>query len=379
MAKLKLGMVGGGSGAFIGAVHRMAASLDGRFEFIAGALSSTPERSAASGRELGLAGDRAYATWREMLEAESRRGEDQRIDVVSVVTPNDSHFEIARAFVHAGFHVVCDKPMVTTSEQARELVEAVEASDVVFAVSYNYSGYPMVKQAAELVRSGQIGEVRKVFVEYHQGWLAQDLESSGQKQASWRTDPARAGLGGAIGDIGTHAEHLLSAVTGLEIESLCAELTAFVHGRALDDDASVLMRLGGGAKGVLTVSQVCIGEENNFSLRVHGTRGSVMWRQEEPNSLVFCRDDGSRQVLTRGGVGLGPAAMAATRLPSGHPEGFIEAFANIYRAVADDIEGRRGGKKPAVRYPTVLDGARGVAFVERVVESARAGAAWVEW
>jgi len=372
-------MVGGGSGAFIGAVHRMAAALDGRFEFIAGALSSTPERSVASGRELGLAGDRAYATWREMLEAESRRGEGERVDVVSIVTPNDSHFEIARAFVHAGFHVICDKPMVTTSAQARELVEVVEASEVVLAVSYNYTGYPMVKQAAELVRTGQIGEVRKVFAEYHQGWLARDLEASGQKQASWRTDPSRAGLGGAIGDIGTHAENLLSSVTGLGIEAVCAELTAFVPGRALDDDASVLMRLSGGARAVLTASQVCIGEENNFSLRVHGTRGSVMWRQEEPNSLTLCRDDGSRQVLTRGGVGLGAAAMGATRLPSGHPEGFIEAFANIYRAVADDIEGRRAGKSPQVRYPTVHDGARGVAFVERVVESARAGGAWVAW
>lgn len=379
MAKLKLGMVGGGSGAFIGAVHRMAAALDGRFEFVAGALSSTPERSLASGRELGLADDRNYPTWRAMLEAESQRPEGERVDVVSIVTPNDSHFEIAGAFAGAGFNIVCDKPMVTTSAEAKELVAAAEAGGAVFAVSYNYTGYPMVKQAAELVRSGQIGEVRKVFAEYHQGWLAQDLESSGQKQASWRTDPARAGLGGAIGDIGTHAENLLSTVTGLEIESLCAELTAFVPGRALDDDASVLMRLSGGARAVLTVSQVCIGEENNFSLRVHGTRGSVMWRQEEPNSLVLCRDDGSRQVLTRGGVGLGAVAMAATRLPSGHPEGFIEAFGNIYRAVADDIEGRCAGKRPDVRYPTVRDGARGVMFVERVVESARAGGVWVEW
>lgn len=362
---LRLGMVGGGQGAFIGAVHRMAAALDGLYTLTAGALSSTPERARASGAALGLDPERTYTSWQEMIERERALSPDRRIQVVSIVTPNATHFEIANALVAAGFHVVCDKPMVTTTAEAEALVEAVERAGVLFAVTYNYTGYPMVHQAAEMVRTGAIGRIRKVFVEYHQGWLASPIEREGQKQAAWRLNPAQAGSGGAIGDIGAHAENLLAAVTGLEIESLCADLTSFVPGRALDDDASILLRFRGSAKGVLTVSQVCIGEQNNLTLRIHGDRGSLAWRQETPDQLLHARADGSTTILVRGGPGLAPEAAQATRLPGGHPEGFIEAFANIYRAVAEAIrDGRTTGP-----FPSVHDGARGVRFIERAVAS----------
>lgn len=361
-------MVGGGGGAFIGAVHRMAAALDGEFALVAGALSSSPEKSVASGAAIGLATDRSYPTWRDMLKVEMARPEGDRIEVVSIVTPNSSHFDIAMACVQAGLHVVCDKPMVVDSEQADRLVAATKKAGVVFGVTYNYTGYPLVRQAAAMVKAGELGEVRKVFVEYHQGWLATSLEKEGQKQAAWRHDPKLAGAGGAIGDIGTHAENLVATVTGLEIDSLCADLTSFGPGRRLDDDASVLLRFRGGAKGVLTVSQVCIGEQNNLTLRVHGTTGSLAWRQEEPNAMTWHKLDGSTQVLSRAGAGLDARAARATRLPPGHPEAFIEAFANIYRGVAAAAWGEAG------EFPSVEDGARGVRFVERVVAS---GGEWV--
>jgi predicted dehydrogenase len=373
-------MIGGGHGAFIGAVHRMAAALDNRWSFVAGALSSTPEKSVSSGRELGLAPDRCYPTWREMLAKESARPPADRIAAVSIVTPNSSHFEIAHAFASAGFHIICDKPMVLNSDQAAKLVEAVNKSGVVCAITYNYTGYPMVKQAAAMVRAGELGEIRKVFVEYHQGWLANKLEATGQKQAAWRHDPALAGAGGAIGDIGSHAENLVSTVTGLTIDSLCADLTSFVSGRTLDDDASVLLRFKGGARAVLTATQIAIGEQNNLTLRVHGTTGSIAWRQEEPNTLTWHLADGSTRILSRAGAGLHPAALAASRLPPGHPEAFIEAFADIYRNAADAIEAKRAGKPAtglAAEFPTVHDGARGVRFIERVVESHRAGSSCV--
>lgn len=369
---IRLGMIGGGRGAFIGAVHRMAAAIDGEFALVAGAMSSTPERSIESGRALGLSAERCYPAWREMLNGERARPEGERVQAVSIVTPNATHAEIALAFVRAGFHVICDKPMTVTSAQADELAAAVRQAGVVFAVTYNYTGYPMVRQAAAMVREGQLGTIRKVFVEYHQGWLASALEAQGQKQAAWRLDPAVAGAGGAIGDIGTHAENLAAFVTGLEIESLCADLARFVPGRRLDDDASILLRFRGGARGVLTVSQVCIGQENNLTLRVHGDRGSLSWRQEEPNTLTWDRDDGERRVLTRGSAGLHAAAADATRLPPGHPEGFIEAFANIYRGVAAAI---RAGAH-AGDFPTVEDGARGVRFVEAAVRSSAAAGRW---
>ncbi len=287
MRKLKMGMVGGGSGALIGAVHRRAALMDGEIEFAAGALSSTKERALASGRDLGLPDARNYASWQEMLESELGLPKEERVDFVSVVTPNHLHFPVAHAFAEAGFNVVLDKPMVHTSEQARRLVEVVEKTGIAFAVTYNYSGYPMVKQARRMVREGLLGKIRKVIVEYNQGWLATRLEDSGAKQAEWRTDPARSGIAGAVGDIGSHAENLVATITGLEVSEICAELTTFVEGRRLDDDANVLIRYVGGAKGVLIASQVSAGEENDLGIRLYGTEGGLEWRQEEPNHLIF--------------------------------------------------------------------------------------------
>lgn len=378
--RLRMGMVGGGRGAFIGAVHRMAARLDGGAELVAGAFSSTPEKAVASGKDLGLEDARNYASWEAMLEGELARRphpDGDRIDLVSIVTPNHLHFPVASAFVRAGFHVVLDKPMVHTSEQAAALVRAVEAAGTVFCVTYNYSGYPMVKQARAMVRAGDVGEIRKVVIEYYQGWLASALEGTGQKQADWRTDPGRSGLGGAIGDIGSHAEQLVSYVTGLEIDAICADLTTFVPGRRLDDDAGVLLRFTNGARGFLGASQVCIGCENDLRLRVWGTRGGLEWRQEEPNHLVFAPEGKPEQVLRRGNGYLCAEAKSATRLPAGHPEAFIEAFANVYRGACARIRAGAGGGG-AADFPTVYDGARGVHFIEKVVQSARSDAKWTE-
>jgi predicted dehydrogenase len=389
---LKLGMVGGGQGAFIGAVHRMAARLDGAWQIVAGALSSTPERALESGHAIGL--PRVYPTWEEMLERERALPEGERIDAVSVVTPNFMHYPVAKAFTDAGFHVVSDKPMVLNSEQANELVRAVDAAGTIFAVTYNYTGYPMVKEARRLVQEGAIGDVRKVIVEYNQGWLATKLEDTGAKQAEWRTDPARSGIGGAIGDIGSHAENLVATVTGLQLEAMCADLTTFVPGRHLDDDANLLLRFRGGAKGVLIASQIEVGEENDLRIRVYGTRGGLVWHQEEPNRLIHKTLEGPTRVLTRNGGGyLGAAAQANSRLPSGHPEAFIEAFANVYTNVAAAIAARQGGASgtsasggpgvgasaadgAAPDFPTVLDGARGVAFIEAAVASSASDAKW---
>ncbi|MEX2219070.1 MAG: Gfo/Idh/MocA family oxidoreductase [Phycisphaerales bacterium] len=386
--RLRMGMVGGGRDAFIGAVHRRAAALDGQIELVAGALSRDPQRAVASGRELGLAESRAYPSWQAMLEGEAKLPPAERIDFVSIVTPNDTHFEIAVAFTAAGLHVVCDKPLCHSSEQARALIQAVEKAGTVFAVTYNYSGYPMVRQARAMVREGQLGPIRKVIVEYHQSWLASALEQTGQKQAAWRTDPARSGLGGAIGDIGSHAEHLSSYITGLELEAICADLTAFVPGRRLDDDANLLLRFKGGARGVMIASQVEIGHENDLRIRVCGEKGSLDWRQEEPNELWHRQPASPDQVLRRGNPYLADEARAATRLPPGHPEAFIEAFANIYLDASAEMR-RRRGRAAAVRpksgapasqaeYPTVYDGARGVAFIEKAVESARSDRKWTD-
>ncbi len=381
VAPLRLGMVGGGKDAFIGAVHRMAARLDDAWHVVAGALSSTPERSLASARAIGL--QRGYGTWQEMLEGELALPENERVDAVSIVTPNHLHFPVAKAFVEAGFAVICDKPMTLNSAEAAELMEAVERKGVVFAVTYNYTGYPLVKEARRIVRSGELGELRKVVVQFRQGWLATRAEDEGSKQASWRLDPERSGMGGAVGDIGTHAENLVATITGLEIEALNADLTPLVPGRRLDDDAGMLVRFAGGAKGVFAISQVEVGEENGLSLSVYGTEGGLTWRQEEPNRLELTSLDGPRRIFTRaGGPYLGAAAQGASRLPSGHPEGFIEAFANLYRNVAADVRRRRGertwldelGLEPD--YPTVVDGARGVAFIEAAVESSAAAEKW---
>lgn len=377
MQAFRYAMVGGGQGAFIGGVHRMAMALDGRYRLVAGALSSDAERARASGRELGLADDRSHARWQDLLEDELRRPREERIDMVSIVTPNHLHYEVARAFTEAGFHVVCDKPLCHTSEQAEELVQLSRRHGTVFGVTYNYTGYPMVRQAREMVASGALGTLRKVVVEYHQGWLARNVESS--KQAEWRLDPQRSGIAGAMGDIGSHAENLVATVTGLQLESLCADLTSFGAGRTLDDDASLLLRFAGGARGAMLASQVEAGCENDLRLRVSGTLGTLMWRQEEPNRLEFAPLDGPRQMLTRGSPWLGEAARRATRLPGGHPEAFIEAFANVYLGVAEAMAAASAGRAPATHeadFPTVADGARGVRFIETTVASARSEAKW---
>jgi predicted dehydrogenase len=378
--RLRYAMVGGGRDAFIGAVHRNAMALDGQYELVAGALSATPDKSRASGEDLGLADDRNHGTWQELLADELRRPADERIDVVAIVTPNHVHHAVARAFVDAGFHVVCDKPLVHTSAQAEDLAERVAANGTLFAVTYNYSGYPMVREARELVRTGAIGAVRKVVVEYHQGWLAGVLESSDNKQSTWRTDPARGGPGGAMADIGSHAENLISVVTGLELESICADLTAFGAGRRLDDDASLLLRFVGGARGMMTASQVAAGNENDLRLRVMGERGMLDWRQEEPNLLIHAPIDGPRRVLTRNAPWLSEPARRACRLPPGHPEGFIEAFANVYLGVAADLRLRASQGRAATvdeaEYPRIADGVRGVRFIEKTVESAASDVKW---
>jgi predicted dehydrogenase len=378
--KLRYAMVGGGHGAFIGAVHRKAMALDGQFELVAGALSSSPERARASGAELGLADDRNHGTWQDLLADELRRPAHERIDLVSIVTPNHMHHPVALAFVQAGFHVVCDKPLVHTSAQADELVAAVKKAGTVFGVTYNYTGYPMVREARHLVLGGALGDIRKVTVEYNQGWLATAVEQGGNnKQADWRLDPARSGAVGTMGDIGSHAENLAATVTGQRPEALCADLTRFGAGRQLDDDAQLLLRYASGARGVIVASQVAAGLENDLRLQVSGTLGTLTWRQEEPNHLVHSPVDGPRRILTRGSPWLSPAALRAGRIPAGHPEAFIEAFANVYLGVAADIRARRSGIAAdplAADYPRVEDGALGVYFIEKVVESAASERKW---
>ena len=377
--KLRMGMVGGGRDAFIGAVHRRAALLDGGVELVAGAFASTAEKSRLSGQDLYLSERRVYGSWQEMLEAESQLPTEQRLDFVSIVTPNYLHYPIAKAFLEADFNVVCDKPMTTSSADAQALIEAVVRSGRVFALTHNYTGYPLVKQARYMVRQGQLGRIQKVIVEYPQDWLLTKIEDSGQKQAVWRNDPRQAGIAGCMGDIGTHCENLAAYITGLEIEEVCADLTTFVDGRPLDDDATVLIHYVGGARGVLLPSQVSTGEENNIQIRVYGTEGALCWVQENPNDLYFTPRGEPTRVYRRGNAYLCAAAQRATRLPSGHPEGFIEAFANVYRNATDTMRAHLLGRQPSeleLDFPSVYDGARGVYFVEKVVESARSREKW---
>lgn len=377
--RLTYAMIGGGIGAFIGEVHRRAISLDDRARLVAGALSSTPEKSKHSAEQLGLDPDRSYGSYQELFERESKR--DDRVDFVSIVTPNDTHYPIAKMALEHGFHVVLDKPATHTSNQAQELADLAERHGLVCCVTYNYTGYPMVRQARAMIESGELGNIRKVYAEYHQGWLANDLEASGQKQAAWRVDPKRAGLGGALGDIGTHAENLVGFVTGLEIESVQAHLHSFVPGRALDDDASVMMRFTNGAHGVLTASQICIGEGNGLTLRIHGDKGSIWWRQESPDELRVAMLDENPVTYTRGGPGLHEDASISARIPQGHPEGYLEAFGNIYRGAIDAIIAKHDGAVPsrmAQLIPSIEEGERGVRFVERCVESAKKNAQ-VDW
>jgi predicted dehydrogenase len=380
--KLKFGQIGGGRDAFIGAVHRRAAISDGFTEFVAGALSSDPGKAKLSGEDLLLPPERNYGAWQEMLEKESALPEGERIDYVSIVTPNHAHFEPALAFVEAGFNVVLDKPMVHSSEQAQKLIEAVEKHGVVFGVTHNYTGYPIVKEARDWVKSGRLGEIQRVVVEYPQAWLLNKIEEEGQKQAEWRTDPARSGIAGAVGDIGSHCENLVSYITGLEIEAICADLNTFVPGRRLDDDASVLLRFKNGARGVLWVSQIAAGEENALKIRVYGTKAGLSWEQEHPNHVYFLPADGPTQVYKRGNGYLGPAATRAAHLPAGHPEAFLDAFANIYLNVGDTIRAKLAGREPTeleLDFPSVYDGARGVKFIEKVVESSHSDQKWLKF
>ncbi|NLD43139.1 MAG: Gfo/Idh/MocA family oxidoreductase [Chloroflexi bacterium] len=375
--KLRMGMVGGGRDAFIGAAHRRAAMLEGSVELVAGAFSSTPEKSRASGRDLYV--PRVYGTWQEMIAGESALPEDERIDFVSVVTPNHMHYPVAKGFVEAGFHVACDKPMVHTMEQATDLVRLVREKDVVFLVTYNYSGYPMVKQARHLVQTGVLGTLRKVIVEYPQGWLSERIETDGQKQAAWRTDPARSGISGCIGDIGSHCEQLMTYITGLELESICADLTTFAPGRLLDDNGDILLRFQGGARGILTASQIATGQENSLRIRVWGTKGGLEWVQEEPNFLYVIHADQPTQIYKPGNDYNSAVAKANHRLPAGHPEAFLEAFGNLYRNFTDTIRAKMLGIEPSdvmLDFPTVVDGARGVFFINKAVESSRSTDKW---
>jgi predicted dehydrogenase len=378
--KLRFGMVGGGQGAFIGAIHRIAAVMDGRAVLVAGAFSSTPARSRASGAALGLDPARVYGSYAGMARAERALPPAERLDFVVVVTPNHQHFGPARLFLESGFNVVCDKPVTFNLAEARRLREIVRRTGKVFVLTHNYTGNAMVKQARDLVRSGALGKIRKVVVEYSQGWLSTRLETTGQKQAGWRTDPKRSGAAGSIGDIGTHAENLARYVTGLRLDSICADLTAFVPGRKLDDDANILLRFRGGAKGVLHVSQISVGEDNRLALRVYGTKAGLEWEQEFPEELTVKYPDRAPETQRRGHGYLGRQAKAAARTPAGHPEGYLEAFGNIYQQAFRAIEAEvRGRARPRdLDFPTIDDGVAGMAFIEAAVKSSSLGAKWVK-
>ncbi len=370
--RIRLGMVGGGNDAFIGGVHRIAARLDDKFELVAGALSSTPEKSLESGQALGL--ERVYEDFKQMAIREARL--KSGIEAVSIVTPNHVHYAAAREFLKRGIHVICDKPLTSTLADAKKLVKAVESANALFILTHNYTGYPMVRQAREMVANGDIGKIRVVQVEYPQDWLT---EQQNFKQAEWRTDPERSGAGGSTGDIGTHAYNLACFVTGLTAESLAADLQAFVPGRKVDDNAHVLLRFEGGARGMLWSSQVAPGNENALRLRVYGEKGGLEWAQEDPNYLWFTPYNKPKRLITRNGAGAGDAANRLSRVPPGHPEGYLEGFANIYGEAAEAILAFRKGSSPdaSVVYPTVHDGLNGVKFVAACVQSASRNAAWV--
>lgn len=374
MEKIRLGMVGGGHGAFIGDVHRIAARLDNRYELIAGALSSDPQRASESASDLGISSERSYANFADMAASESSR--DDGIQVVSIVTPNHLHVPAAKAFLEAGIHVICDKPLAISLEEARQLQTSAESSKSLFAVTYNYSGYPMVRQAREMVANGELGTIRIIQVRYAQDWLATDIEASGQKQASWRTNPALAGAGGSIGDIGTHAFHLAEFISNLECRSLLADLESFVGGRELDDNAHILTRYSNGAKGMLWASQVATGKENGLEISLFGDKASLAWQQENPNYLTHTELGKPPQILSRGGSQLGLWAPSASRIPSGHPEGFLEGFANLYSDFAEVIAGRVSLADSLV--PSLEDGVRGMRFIDAAVKSNLKGNCWID-
>jgi predicted dehydrogenase len=375
-ARIRLGMVGGGEGAFIGAVHRIAARLDDRYQLVAGALSSRPDAAQRSGLALGLDPERIYENYAEMAQAEAARPDG--IEAVSIVTPNHMHAPVARAFLEAGIHVICDKPVTTNSADARMLRDLAHERGLIFAVTHNYSAYPMVRHARQMVREGQLGEIRVVNVQYAQDWLAEPIEQNGQKQAEWRTDPARAG-GGAIGDIGTHAWQLADTILGRPLEALAAQLSSFVPGRAVDDDVQVLLRYQGGARGILWASQVAPGHANDLRIGVYGSRGSVQWRQERPDELLWTPLDEPTRIVKRGTSAANAAAARVSRIPGGHPEGYLEAFASLYGEIAAHLLAARNSVAPPsdAAFPTIADGLRAVEFIEAVQASSCAGGAWV--
>jgi len=397
--KIRMGMIGGSLEAFIGAVHRRGAALDGQIELVCGAFSSNPEKSKATGDALFLPSDRVYGSFEEMILKEKELPEGERMDFVSIVTPNHVHFPAAKFALENGFHVVMDKPITLNMEEAKELAVIVEKSGLLFALTHNYTGYPMVKEARQLIKSGAIGEIRKVIVEYPQGWLSQLVEATGQKQAAWRTDPARSGAAGGIGDIGTHAENLAEYITGLKITELCADISIFVEGRQLDDDANILLRFDNGAKGVLHNSQICNGEENDLNIRVYGEFGGLKWKQMDPNTLILTNQENGSRIIRTGVGNLSAQAQAHTRQPAGHPEGYIETFANIYRNFTYALRARWGaesqagaigglGKETGVDagynpeiydFPGVEEGLRGMGFINTVLKSAQSEEKWTKF
>lgn len=377
--KIRMGMVGGGADGFIGAVHRMAAQIDSQIELVCGAFSSNAEKSKSFGKSLFLSDDRAYRSFEEMILKESQLDVSIRMDFVAIVTPNHLHFAPAKLALENGFHVICDKPVTFDLEQALELQKLVKQTGLIFALTHNYTGYPMVKQARKMVRENQLGKIRKIIVEYPQGWMATRIEESGQKQASWRTDPTKAGIACAMGDIGTHAENLAEYITGLKITELCADLTSFVEGRVLEDDGNILVHFDNGAKGILHCSQISVGEENALNIRIYGEKGGLEWHQQEPNTLIVKWLDKPTEHYRTGGNYLTAIAQAATRLPAGHPEGYLEAFANIYLNFAKAINERlMGNIANNFDFPTIADGVRGMQFINKVVESNATNQKWIQ-
>lgn len=382
MKKIKLGMIGGGEGAFIGAVHRIAARIDDHYELVCGAFSSNVERSKASGALLGIAPARAYASYRELFESEKRLPPEERVQVVSIVTPNHVHFEPAKLALENGFHVILDKPATYSLEEAKMLKSIVDRSGLLFCLTHTYTGYPMVKEARQRVLSGALGAIRKVYVEYPQGWLSSLEEGTGNKQASWRTDPSRSGMAGSMGDIGTHAFNLAEYITGLQVSKLCADINIVVEGRQLDDDGAALLKFNNGASGVLTATQVATGEENDLRIRVYGEKGGLEWHQNDANSLILKWPDRPTEVLRTGGGYLSSVAAANTRTPAGHPEGYLEAFANLYRNFALCLRASLEGRTPQpawLDFPGIDEGIRGMAFIENVIASGRSETKWLEF
>lgn len=380
--KLKMGMIGGGKEAFIGAVHRIAANIDGLIELSCGALSQRPEVAKESAKALFLPDNKAYTSFEEMIETESRLPEGERMDFVSIVTPNHVHFAPAMLALEKGFHVVIEKPMVFTLDEAKQLQKKVDETGLILALTHTYSGYPLVKQARQMVKEGAFGKIRKIYVEYPQGWLSKLTEKEGNPQAAWRTDPSKSGKAGCMGDIGTHAAHLAEYISGLQITQLCADLKIFVDGRALDDDGNVLLRFNNGATGVLMASQVAAGEENALKIRVYGEKGGLEWAQQEPNTLIVKWLDKPAEIYRAGGGYLGNYAKHNTRTPGGHPEGYLEAFANIYRNFALTLSARLDGTQPTpemLDFPTVAEGVRGMAFIDNVVNSSASTQKWTDF